>query len=260
MVDIHSHLLPGMDDGPKNLDGTLKLIGLEHCNNVDTIVLTPHFRAESESISSFLQRRAHCFNLLQDGVGQLYPGIRFLLGAEVALDPVLFENSASQLCIEGTNYLLLELPWDCWPGNLPDTLYQLRLNGILPILAHVERYSPITYHPEYLRDLVMAGAVTQINSSSLCSDNRKLQKRMFTYIENNLVHLIASDAHSSAHRPPRISEAFSAVKKRFGPEIADGLIRNGASIVLNEEVLSKEPTLKSSLLKRLFGKGFGSPM
>lgn len=255
MVDLHSHILPNMDDGPRKTGDSLRLIGMEADSRVDTIVLTPHYRYGNESVEAFLKRRENSLRALKQAAGTALDSVRLLLGAEVALSPVILEREAAGLCIEGTDYLLLELPWDCWPAALPDMLYRMRLNGVIPLIAHVERYDPVIRDPGVLRDMVSAGTVTQVNASSLCGPDRKARKRVCSYIQNNLVHVIASDAHSVTHRPPLLKEAVENVEKRFDRRTAAYLIENSRIIAENGEIPMKEPTWKDSFLSRVFKTG-----
>lgn len=240
MVDLHCHILPDMDDGPKTCEESAKLIDLELKNNINHIVFTPHFNASGDKIEVFQNRRSYSLNRLKEALGS-QRNLQFKTGAEVYLTPDLLEiEDKSILCIDKTPYMLIELPWDYWPLWLTDVLYKLRLQGIKPILAHVEKYSPVLNHPQCLYDLVSSGAYAQINASSIVKHSEILNK-INQFIEHNLVHVIATDTHSLDKRPPLMNDALSIVRKHHSDEMVDYFIRNADRVFGGEMIDAYEP-------------------
>jgi len=144
MIDFHSHILPEMDDGSKSVGESVHMLQLTYGMGVDTIILTPHYYSNFETISSFLERRNDRYRVLKcglEGVDKV-PGI--LMGAEVSFfSGMSREKEISRLCIENTKYILLEMPFSNWSSLTINEVRSLIANrGITPILAHIERYFP----------------------------------------------------------------------------------------------------------------------
>ena len=242
MVDLHCHILPSMDDGAKNTDETVKLIKSEKENGVNTVVLTPHFNFERNNIENFIHSREHAFDELRSAVEPLGLNINFVLGCEVFFSPrILEEESIRNLCISGTDYMLVEFPFDYFPKWIPDVLYQLKLNGVTPIIAHVERYPHFEKYPNDLYEFVNSGYIAQANASEIATDKHGKRKKIFSYIKHNLVHIIATDAHSLNHRPPQLGSAMKMIGREFGKDTVDYFIKNSEDIIDNNEIDSNEP-------------------
>ena len=144
MTDLHTHILPAMDDGAADPAESLELLRLEREQGVDRVVLTPHFYREREGAARFLERRERAFEALLRA-GAPADGPELLLGAEVAWFPSLTaEDRLEELCLAGTTQLLLELPFEPWSAMLLDRVYGFALStGLTPVFAHVERYLPL---------------------------------------------------------------------------------------------------------------------
>jgi protein-tyrosine phosphatase len=237
MVDLHSHILPDIDDGAKDLDEAVSLIKMELSCGIDTIVATPHFDFEHDHIEEFLLKRQNALKSLKNTLTLMDIDVKISEGAEVYLSPRILEDKLkNQLCYAGTNYMLVELPMVSFPEWIPQVLYQLKLEGITPVIAHVERYPYIQKHPDILYDIVNAGSITQVNAASLVLDSHKMRNIIFNFMKHNLIHIIASDAHSVNHRPPVIDKAMQVIEKRFGNEMTEYFKINSEAIVANLEL------------------------
>ena len=219
MTDLHTHILPGLDDGAANLAESLELLRLEAAQGVDTVVLTPHFYRERESAGAFLERRQRAFETLTRAGPP--PGLTLLTGAEVAWFPSLAsEDRLEELCLAGTKQLLLELPFAPWSAMLLDRVYGFALStGLTPVFAHVERYFPLA-GKERLDDLLGMGCPMQMNASGLLSlwSRRKclsLLRRGRWYA--------ASDCHNVKSRPPTLGHGARILADRLGREAAAAL-------------------------------------
>ena len=139
MIDTHTHILPGMDDGAADLSESLAMLAACREQGVDTVVLTPHFYPSRESVDGFLQRREEAFALLQAAVTPELPSL--VLGAEVAWCPGIEKmEKLTQLTMGASQYLLLEMPYKAWTEEQLDSLWNLATgNRVIPVLAHVER-------------------------------------------------------------------------------------------------------------------------
>ena len=234
MVDLHSHILMQIDDGAKSIDESVNLIRMEIDSGVDTIALTPHFNFDNDQISEFKKRREKAWNLLTNELEKLSIGIKIILAAEVLISPkIIEEKNIRELCYTDTNYMLLEFPFSNYPDWIPHVLYQLKLQGITPVIAHVERYPYIKKHPEILEEIVDNGSVTQANASSLILDTRRTRNDVLKYIKQDLIHTIATDTHSVKHRPPVLDRAMKLIEAKTGHKMAEYLKENSRMISSN---------------------------
>ena len=222
MTDLHTHILPGMDDGPKTLPDAMALVERAAIQGVDCIALTSHFHCENESVEAFLQRREIAFSALREACPR---ELSLKRGCEVYFSPRLLTENAEALCLEGTKVLLLELPVLQKPAFLREVLTALVQKGITPLIAHVERYQYVAQDPRILADWVELGALIQVNAQSILDGGmaRKL-------IKWGLCHVVASDAHSIRHRPVNLRAALDTVAKVLGAEKARELEGNAAAI------------------------------
>ncbi|HEX2939273.1 MAG TPA: CpsB/CapC family capsule biosynthesis tyrosine phosphatase, partial [Ruminiclostridium sp.] len=234
MVDLHSHILPNVDDGSKSMEESLRLIQLEQANGVEAIAFTPHFRYEYGKISDFAKKRDNAHQNLLKEMRENRIDMPTFLGAEVYLYPeIVYDADKDKLTIGGTDYMLVELSMTSYYDWVPRILYNLKLDGIIPIIAHVERYPYLRNKPELLYDLVSAGAVAQVNARSI-AEKSKSRDIVWNFIENNLVHIIATDTHSVKHRPPYMKEAMVQIDKKFGSEYTQYFVENSRTITQNK--------------------------
>ena len=218
MTDLHTHILPGMDDGPKDPQTALRLLELQLRQGVTEIALTSHFDPEGETAADFLGRREAAFGKLKEICPR---GLTLKLGCEVYFTPAVLGMDAGQLCLEGTSLLLLELPVLQKPAFLPEVLSGLRNRGITPLIAHAERYQYVRRDPGILAQWKALGAVIQLSSGAMKED--ALARKMVKW---GLADVLASDAHSPEYRPPNLKEGLNAVRSSCGAEPAGILQRN----------------------------------
>jgi len=221
MIDLHTHILPGLDDGAKNTEMSLSMLRTEWEQGVDTIVLTPHFYRYKEEPTHFLQRRQAALDRLHHARSLLPaddPAARstLLLGCEVAWVPNLHElDCLPQLCIANTRYMLLELPFTPWETMLSRQLRDLMSRtGITPILAHLERYRKIQ-KPEHMEEILSLGLPVQIGTDMV---NGFFTRRQGLDALGDWAHLVASDCHNLTTRPPNLGAAMEIVEKKLGKD------------------------------------------
>ena len=215
MLDLHTHILPGMDDGSKNLRQSMKMLANEKKQGVTNVVLTPHFYAFRESPDTFLARRKTAAALLESGAaGEKGLPNRFL-GAEVAFFTGMSRAEAIDgLCIGKTNALLVEMPFERWtPGVYEELSYLVSNRGICPIIAHVERY--MWYQPRSsIRKLCGTGVRIQANTSFFTRWQTSLLAMHM--LKRHEIHFIGSDCHNMKTRPPNMGDAVSRIEKILG--------------------------------------------
>ena len=250
MTDLHSHMLPGMDDGAQSPEDSLSLLRMECLQGVSQVALTSHYRPDKESVQDFLKRRQKAAEQLRSALdGQGLP-VTLKLGAEVFYSSSLAQmDGVEALCLEGTNLLLVEFSPGLYPREAADTLYQLTLQGILPLIAHVERYAFVRNDPNLLAEWIEAGACTQMNATSLVA-HVKQRKLLISMLRHNLIHVMATDTHSTAKRPPMLDKAMAMVEQHCGQDIAKALQSRADALFHGREPQLPDPVRVKKFLGR----------
>lgn len=227
LVDVHSHILPGIDDGSPDVETSLKMIEALQSQGARAIVLTPHYYSDSISYEDFVARRDNALHLLEKS---LPPGSPKLIpAAEVYITKYLLNNSnLDALKIGNTNYALIEHPFSCdFSQGTYDRLLSLNYDyGIKPILAHIERYPAFMDDGDLLDSYIEMGCIAQVNISSFVDSSRSLRKKLFKYLESGRIHLIGTDCHNLSYRKPDFETGVNAIIKKCGAEAVDVLERN----------------------------------
>lgn len=234
MTDLHCHILPGIDDGAKNVDISLQLLRMEYKDGVRNIAFTSHFNSERTTVEAFLEKRQRAYEQLCEALKDEPMQFRFKLGSEVFFSPNLCELDANALCISDTSYMLMEFPTTHKPHFIRQTLYSLQERGIIPLIAHIERYPYVLDDPTLLYDWVAAGAYAQINTGALLDE--KLRKKLCKYISWGLVHFVSTDTHSPDKRPPQMAAGIRALEKTLGADVAAQIVHNGDELFDDQEL------------------------
>lgn len=211
MIDLHSHILPGLDDGARSDEEALEIARAAVADGVLTMAATPHVRSDYPTTPAAMENAVAALraSLAAAGVALDVRG-----GGEIALDR-LGDLSAEELRrfgLGGTRYLLLETPYSGWPLGIAEQLFRVQLAGFVPVLAHPERNGDVAADPGRLTALVEAGALVQLTASSL--DGRAGRTAALTarrLLDSGLAHLVASDAHAPAVRGIGLSLAVEAI-------------------------------------------------
>ncbi len=199
MIDFHTHILPGMDDGSKNVRQSLEMLRMEQKMGIDTVFLTPHFYASQNSPETFLNRREEAWERLQEDMEENLP--QLLLGAEVQYyESIGYAENLSSLCIQGTNLLLLEMPFNRWDDRAVRTVLDLNgMDGIQIVLAHIDRY--LKFVKEDVWDLFQrSGILMQLNASAFSGLLHR--RKAVSLMQNGFVQFIGSDCHNLDSRKP----------------------------------------------------------
>ncbi|MDC9500789.1 tyrosine-protein phosphatase [Pseudoalteromonas sp. Angola-18] len=227
MIDIHSHILPGIDDGAKDLSESLALLHIAQCDGITHMVATPHihlgrfnnFAPSLKKDLSFLQNEAKSAGL----------SIKIALAAEVRLDvelmSLIIDNKLPFIGqVNNTNYLLLELPHSHVPQGVEQFIKWLHKNNIKPIIPHPERNRDIQANPYYIDRLQQLNCEFQLTASSIQGEwGEQAQKISIDMLKRDWVSYVASDAHSVKRRPPILSKAKQTVCDLLGPDKAHNL-------------------------------------
>jgi protein-tyrosine phosphatase len=233
MIDTHSHLLPGLDDGSPDLRTSLKMAAEAMAVGTTIVVCTPHLR---EFDLSFVGRAQEEIQSLRTAMTEAGIELDLVLGFEVSLDVVatLGKKELEPLVIEGSGgALLIETPHWGWPVYAFETVFRLRTEGLLPVLAHPERNDRIQRTPDLLTKCLDAGAVAQGTAASLNGDfGRASKQALYRHLSRGDMSLIASDAHSHRRSSWTLAPAVAALRGMLSAEEADMLVRVNPGMVL----------------------------
>lgn len=233
MVDFHTHILPGMDDGAKDAEESKKMLQMLVQQGVHTVCLTPHFYPYKETLEAFLNRREQAFSQIQPYAAEM--GLRFVLASETFFNDYLFHSEdISPLCMKGSagrSYLLTEMPFDShFSDHTVSRISKLiDIYGVNPVLAHIERYPKLVNNKKLIDRLIDMGCLMQINLS-VFEKGFFLKKRILSYIAKNMVHVVGTDSHNTEKRPPKYSEGISVIQKSLGEDAVNQLSRNAQQI------------------------------
>jgi len=221
MVDIHCHLLPGLDDGPDSLDEALEMAEMAIADGITHLVSTPHANDRFKFVSELVGRRR---DELQERLGER---LKLATGCDLHLS---FENledvraNPTRYTIHQKNYLLVELPSYGLSPSTENTLHRLQLIGLHPVITHPERNAILRGNPERLEDWLRRGCYAQVTAISLLGGfGGAAQHWAETWLDQGCIHFIASDAHNVHSRPPQLRKAYECVAARRGERVAQAL-------------------------------------
>ena len=221
MVDIHFHLLPGLDDGPDTLEMALEMAERAAADGTTHIVATPHanpnFLFDSELIA---QRAAELRSKVGDRL-KIFTGCDFHLSFENLQD---IQKHPQRYTIDGKGYLLVEFAAYSIPPEIDQTFHELQLAGITPIITHPERNRILRRHTDWLDKWASRGCAVQVTAGSLLGRfGPSAQQTATAWLESDRIHILASDAHNTTSRPPELGAAFQYVAQSRGEETARAL-------------------------------------
>jgi protein-tyrosine phosphatase len=229
MIDLHSHILPQMDDGAQSMDEAIAMAELYVQNGVTHVAATPHLE-HLEEPEAFYRRRDHRLEQLRAALAARGLPLQVLPGAEVLLSGELFyAGNLKPAALAGSPYLLVEFGFGpLRPTQLLACLEELRQRGFVPVVAHPERYAVLQRDPWLARDWCDAGALLQVNAPSLAGFGAPAEARLAcTLAELGLAHVLAGDAHSARRRAP----LWHSFLRRFPPELGSLRIKEMTELV-----------------------------
>ncbi len=256
MIDLHAHLIWDWDDGPDEWPQSLRMVRIAERDGIKTMAMTPHvFRRN---------RYGNDLSVLRDRMIQYRKEmasipVEFHFGAEVFIHPELVQTIEKyRFTIDATNYVFLEFPAESVPPGARNMLASLMNRGFVPIISHPERNKGFQTHPELLYEFVIMGCLAQMTAMSLTGGfGREVRKTAGLFMENNLVHFIASDAHHPIERPPVLSGGVEAARKIVGEKKAVAMVTEIPRAILDNDVLPdwgepRNPLIKKTWTERLF--------
>lgn len=229
IIDFHTHVLPCVDDGSKNVETSLEMMTESKDQGVQWLIATPHFYAARDRVDSFLSRRRESWETLRRHITPELP--RITLGAEVAFFQGMSEaERLDALCIEGTDSLLLEMPFQQWSKDTVDEVAKLIDRGFNIILAHIERYLWMRENAAYVEQLLEMPLMTQINAEGLLDWRQR--GRLIKMVKKGQVQILGSDCHGMNHRPPNLGKGREVLLKKLGQEYLDEIDRCSERLLL----------------------------
>jgi protein-tyrosine phosphatase len=266
MIDLHCHILPGVDDGAEDWEECLQMARIAVEDGIRTIVATPHWPGDPSGASR-ADRVQALTREVQERLDREGISLRLLPGHELVILPEVLDELVSGGALacprEGTGtarYALLETPYHHLPFFLRDLLFQVQSRGFTPILAHPERNPTVQAKPETVQEYVDAGCLIQVTAGSLLGQfGGPSQRTARTLLRRGWAHILASDAHSPENRPPRLSEARQQAAQLVGEETAQRMVEETPASVIRGLPLdfrgALPPPPRPTFWQRLFRAG-----
>ncbi|HEO5644086.1 TPA: tyrosine protein phosphatase [Streptococcus agalactiae] len=243
MIDIHSHIVFDVDDGPKTLEESLSLIEESYRQGVRIIVSTSHRRKGMfETPEDIIFKN---FSIVKHEAEKRFEHLQILYGGELYYTSDMLEKlKLKQIpTLNNTKFALIEFSMQTSWKDIHTALSNVLMLGITPVVAHIERYNALENQKERVKEIINMGCYTQINSSHILKQklfndkHKRFKKRARYFLEENLVHFVASDMHNLDVRPPFLAEAYKIICRDLGKERANQLfIENAQSILKNHYI------------------------
>ncbi|OVE34096.1 tyrosine protein phosphatase [Priestia aryabhattai] len=245
MIDLHCHILPGVDDGAQTIEDSLHMAKKAVAEGIHTILATPHHQnGKYINEKNEILQQVSTLNqyLLQENIP-----LTVLPGQEIRIYGEMIEDyrNGKILTLNHTNkYIFVEFPSSQVPRFTERLLYDIQAEGLIPIIVHPERNSRLIEEPAILYNFVNKGIMTQVTASSLTGRfGKKIKKFTLNLIEANLTHMIASDAHNISNRDFCMQEASEIIISKYGEETLT-LFQNNASLVLDGKTCYRDMPLE----------------
>jgi protein-tyrosine phosphatase len=240
MIDLHCHILPGVDDGARTIEDSVAMARMAAAAGTKTIVATPHMMHPQFHVPGPVAKQK--LAEVRAAVGAAGIPIEIVLAGEIHWSVDIPQRLASGELLpycEERKYILFELPMSHVPHATREVMWQFQMAGIFPVLAHPERNADFERHPELINEYRNAGIPCQITAMSLTGDfGRKARKVAERWLAEGAIDLLASDGHSSRGRPPTMDAAARLVRKQAGESMEDWVVRE-----VPRRILAGEPVL-----------------
>lgn len=244
IIDIHSHIIPEIDDGSKDMDMSMEMAKLYVENGITKVIATPHYIKKS-SMSSEYKDNLEKIKLLRQELKKKNIDLEVYLGNEVYISNNILEDLKNEkiTTLNKSRYILIEFPMMDIPISAEEIFYEIQIEGYIPILAHPERNYKVIEDPNILYNFIKKGCLVQMNIPSL---EGKYGKDIKTTAERlvscDMIHFIGADSHSSIRRTPNISRGLEELKKLVGEEkYKDICINNPTNVLNNKDIKILEP-------------------
>lgn len=223
MVDFHTHIIPAIDDGSHNVEESAEMLRMSYAQGIDTIVLTSHFRLGEHRIRSYLKDRREKLDILFDSISpeerKFMP--KLILGAEVEFQPDMDKwDYLDELTINGTNFIMTEMPFTPWTGADLKVIDNIALNTpFTPIIPHIDRYMHTFTKESYIEHFYKMPVVVQMNAIYI--NSRAHIQYYKPLLDSGKIQILGSDCHGPEWRPPNLGTAIETVKEVCGQAVMD---------------------------------------
>ncbi len=237
MIDLHAHILPDMDDGSDDWRQSLEMARMALDGGVDTMIVTPHANLPGMFENYYDEKWQRCFEDFRQMLADYHLPLRVFPGMEVyGTDEVpMLLRDGRLLTLNNSRYMLIEFSFYEDPEWISELLGELRDMGVVPIIAHPERYTFVRDDPTVAYDWVRAGCLIQVNKGSLLGRfGRSAESMAHRLISHRLVHAVASDAHSHIERTPYMMDVFKYLSKTFSEDCARRLTKHIPLCILTD--------------------------
>lgn len=254
MIDIHTHILPNIDDGANSLDEAIDIIKIQKKSGVSEIIATPHLY--KGNLSAKISDVSNAYTQLMDRLLEENIDIKIHTGHEICFHSDVIEMIRRKefMTLADSDYILIELSNNIL-DDVPNILYEIKLLGYIPILAHIERYNKIYQNEKLLKKIINEGVHLQINADSIFANHRSSEYKFSKYLlDNNLVCFIATDCHNTTDRKPALDKCYNKICAIYGKKYAEEIFcNNPRSIISNNIIEYKYLNIKrKGILQKIF--------
>jgi protein-tyrosine phosphatase len=250
LIDIHSHVLYGLDDGARTLEDSLAMLRMAQEHGTTAIVATPHANLNYRYDPELIAQRIEEISAKLQGTIKIHPGCDFHLSYDNIQDAIA---NPRKYTINGGPYLLVEFSDLLIFKNTLEIFAHLQEAGMIPIITHPERNGLLRQRLEEIALWVDAGALNQVTAQSLTGGfGRRAEEFAKLMLESGLVHFLASDGHDCEHRPPRMDQAYAWLQRHYGESTAETLCHNNPGAALTGEPLEAQPKRVSSTPRKWY--------
>jgi protein-tyrosine phosphatase len=245
MIDVHCHILPGLDDGPNSFDVSCAMAEMAIADGITHVLATPHANPAYPFIPELVKKRRDEIQAAFEDRLAIATGCDFHLSFENLQD---IRHDPSRYTLNHKNYLLVEFADFSIPPSLDQALHELQLAGLQPVITHPERNPLVRAQPERLFRWLQQGCYAQLTAQSLIGKfGRSAEEIAHEWLKAGAVHFIASDAHNTTTRPPRLKETYELVAKKYGKESAQALLVENPLAAFEGRPLPHVPELSREL-------------
>lgn len=244
MVDIHCHILPGLDDGAADLETSLEMCRVAADDGIEAIVCAMHANDQYAFDPELVKRAIDEVQQKTGGIPRLYPGCDFHLSYENVQSAL---NEPRRHTVNHGSYLLVEFADLSIPPNIAQVFFQFCSRGMIPVVTHPERNAWLQSSRAEIIDWVQAGSLVQVTAGSLLGDFGRRAARFCRWLlERQLVHFVATDAHNATTRPPLLKKAYELVAREYGPLLADRIFRENPTCAVENRLFDGEPQIEQA--------------
>lgn len=237
-IDVHSHILPGIDDGSKTMDQTMNMLRMAYEDGIRTIIATPH--AHEGRMQITISDLEESVKRVQENCIKRYPDMKLYLGCEIyySHESIRLLNEKLIPTIAGTRYILVEFSPLAEFRYIKNALQEFLLEGYYPIIAHVERYRHITKDFNNVQEIINMGAYIQVNAMSITGEyGKEYQSAAKKLLKYDCIHLLGTDSHSDGGRSPRVRRCVDYILKKYGERyVREMLINNGNKVLSGQYI------------------------